>query len=107
MHYGEVVDIRVKTVRKWSTLANDFSADFHPKQLLTHITHISMKRYGESKTREGVVFHRQDWCQKIVFLNAMIFAFLKFVKNTPFTCFVFSPSFHAYLCPNFQISQLF
>ena len=31
LHCGEVGDICVKVVRKWSTLANYFSADCHPK----------------------------------------------------------------------------
>ena len=30
VHFGEVVDIHVKTVKKWSTLENYFSVDFHP-----------------------------------------------------------------------------
>ena len=31
LHCGEVVDIRVETVTKWSTWENYFSADVHPK----------------------------------------------------------------------------
>ena len=36
---------------------------------------VGMQRGGKSKKREGGVFHRQNGCQKIVLINAMIFAF--------------------------------
>ena len=37
----------------------------------------------KSKKREGGVFLRQNWFLQIVLMNAMIFAFWTFVKNTP------------------------
>ena len=36
---------------------------------------LGMQGGGESKKREGGIFHRQSGCQKNVLTNAMIFAF--------------------------------
>ena len=36
---------------------------------------LGMQRGGKGKTREGGVCHRKNGCQKIVLVNALIFAF--------------------------------
>ena len=46
------------------------------------LQNLCMQRGEKRKKREEGVFHRQNGCQKIVLLNAMIFAFWTFVKNT-------------------------
>ena len=77
LRFGEVVDNCVKTVRKWSFLENYFSADFHPKH--RKFENEDTNKYEKQKV-SGDVFHIQNWCQKYVFLNTIIFAIWTFLN---------------------------
>ena len=68
----------------------DFSANFHRKHdFFLHGAYLTPQKLGDEKVlknigiqrgeknkkREEGVFHRQNWCQKIVLMNALIFVF--------------------------------
>ena len=42
-----------------------------------------MQRGGKNKKCQEVVFHSQNWCQKIVLINALIFVFLNICEKHP------------------------
>ena len=80
MHYGKVVTLGVKAIKKLSTLENDFSANFHQKHFL-HEAFLTpqksedgkvLKKYrhakrGKKKKTQRGCFSQTKWVPKKLF----------------------------------------